>query len=105
MQSEAFAGALMAAATLYMPVMLAFWFAPPLAASHSTGPAKALFFSFAAAMMNWRAVSAYGAVTAGVTLLIPLGLLAGLGALFAGSVAVPPGAAWLHPPAFVLPSL
>src|SRR5260221_3485976 len=67
LQSDAFVGALMAAAALYMPVMLAFWFAPPLAAWHSTGPAKALFFSFAAAMMNWRAFLAYCPVAGGVT--------------------------------------
>ena len=48
---------------LYLPVMLAFWFAPPLAAWHSAGAAKALFFSFAASLMNWRAFLGYGAVT------------------------------------------
>jgi hypothetical protein len=75
LQSEAFFGALAATAALYMPVMFAFWFAPPLAAWHSTGAAKALFFSFAAALMNWRAFLGYGAVTALVTLVVPLVLL------------------------------
>ena len=88
LQSEAFVGALMAAAALYMPVMLAFWFAP-LAAWHSTGPAKALFFSFAAAMMNWRAFLAYGAVTAAVTLLIPFVLLSALTLATAGGLSFP----------------
>src|SRR5258708_9276123 len=77
-----------------MPVMLAFWFAPPLAAWHSTGPAKALFFSFAAAMMNWRAFLAYGAVTAVVTPLLPFVLLSALALASAGHLrfpAAPPG--------------
>src|SRR5258708_26920815 len=72
-----------------MPVMLAFWFAPPLAAWHSTGPAKALFFSFAAAMMNWRAFLAYGAVTAVVPLVIPFVLLSALALASAGDPRFP----------------
>jgi hypothetical protein len=75
MQSENFAAALLTAALLYLPVMAAFWFAPPLVAWHSTGAAKALFFSLAACVMNWRAFLAYGAVTALVTLLVPLAAL------------------------------
>ena len=82
LQSSAFLGALVTAAALYMPVMFAFWFAPPLAAWHSTGALKALFFSFAASLMNWRAFLGYGAVAALVTLLIPLAVLSAL-ALFA----------------------
>jgi len=70
-QSEAFWTALATGAALYLPVMLAFWFAPPLAAWHATGPAKALFFSLAASLMNWRAFLGYGAVTALVTLVLP----------------------------------
>lgn len=49
---------------LYLPVMMMFWFSPALAAWHSTGAAKALFFSFFACVMNWRAFAAYGAVVA-----------------------------------------
>jgi hypothetical protein len=75
LQSDGFFAALMVAALLYVPVMAAFWFAPPLAAWHSTGAAKALFFSFAAALMNWRAFLAYGAVTAVVTLVAPFAAL------------------------------
>lgn len=82
LQSPAFLVALVATAILYMPVMLAFWFAPPLAAWHSTGALKALFFSFAASMMNWRAFLGYGAVTALVTLVVPFLAVAAL-ALFA----------------------
>ncbi|HTM62317.1 MAG TPA: BPSS1780 family membrane protein [Burkholderiales bacterium] len=76
--SEAFFAALVVTAMLYMPVMLAFWFAPPLVAWHSTGAVKALFFSFAASLMNWRAFLGYGAVTAVVTLVVPLVVLTAL---------------------------
>ena len=48
---------------------------PPLAAWHSTGAVKALFFSLAATVMNWRAFVAYGAVTAIVTVVIPFVLV------------------------------
>jgi hypothetical protein len=75
LQSPDFLAALLIAGFLYLPVMAAFWFAPPLAAWHSAGAAKALFFSFAAAVMNWRAFLAYGAVTAVVTLVIPFAAL------------------------------
>jgi hypothetical protein len=54
------AAALVPLALLYLPVMLLFWFAPQLAAWHSTGAAKALFFSFFACLLNWRAFLAYG---------------------------------------------
>ena len=56
--------ALVPLALLYLPVMLLFWFAPQLAAWHSTGAAKALFFSFFACLLNWRAFLAYGAFAA-----------------------------------------
>jgi hypothetical protein len=49
---------------MYAPVMMMFWFAPTLAAWHTAGVAKALFFSFLAFLMNWRAFLAYGALTA-----------------------------------------
>jgi hypothetical protein len=75
LQSEEFLLALMCAVALYAPVMMAFWFAPPLAAWHSSGPAKALFYSFFASLMNWRAFLAYGALTALVTIVMPFVLL------------------------------
>lgn len=98
LQSEAFFSALVAAAALYLPVMFAFWFAPPLAAWHSTGPAKALFFSFAAALMNWRAFLGYGAVTGLVTLVVPFLLLSLLALVSGGGYRLPVAS-------FVLPLL
>jgi hypothetical protein len=89
LQSEGFLTALLVAGVLYLPVMAAFWFAPPLAAWHSTGAPKALFFSFAASLMNWRAVLAYGAVTAFVTLVVPFSLLTALALASAGSLGFP----------------
>ena len=83
--SDGFLTALIATALLYMPVMLAFWFAPPLAAWHSTGAVKALFFSFAASLMNWRAFLGYGAVTAIVTLVVPFVALTALAFVGEGS--------------------
>lgn len=56
---------------LYTPVMLLFWFAPMLLGWHATGVPKALFFSFIACLMNWRAFLAYGVVMAGFAFLLP----------------------------------
>ncbi|HUQ76879.1 MAG TPA: BPSS1780 family membrane protein [Burkholderiales bacterium] len=89
LQSEEFFTALLVAAALYLPVMCAFWFAPPLAAWHSTGPAKALFFSLAASVMNWRAFLAYGAATAVITLVLPFAILTGLTLASAGALKFP----------------
>jgi hypothetical protein len=75
LQSEDFLTALACAAALYVPVLMMFWFAPPLAAWHGAGPAKALFFSFFACLMNWRAFFAYGAASALLVLALPLALL------------------------------
>ena len=56
--------ALIVAAMAGTPVVMAFWFAPVLAAWHGMGAAKALFFSFFAGWRNWRAFLVYGAVLA-----------------------------------------
>lgn len=89
LQSDGFLAALAIAATLYLPVMAAFWFAPPLAAWHGTGAAKALFFSAAAWFMNWRAFLAYGAVTATLMLLLPLAVFLVLALVSGGGAALP----------------
>ena len=75
LQSDDFLAALLVAATLYMPVMMLFWFAPVLVAWHSLSAPKALFFSFFACLMNWRAFLAYGAAGTLVTIVIPFGIL------------------------------
>jgi hypothetical protein len=75
LQSDAFLSALLLAAALYAPVLMMFWFAPPLAAWHGIAPLKALFFSFFACLLNWRPFVAYGAVSALFGLVLPLLLL------------------------------
>lgn len=64
-------GPLMAFALAYAPVMMMFWFAPPLSAWHGAGAAKALFFSFFGFLINWRAFLAYGVVAAALMLALP----------------------------------
>ncbi len=54
------AAAAMLAAALYLPVLAAFWFAPALSAWRNLPAAQALFYSFFAALRNWRAFVAYG---------------------------------------------
>ena len=60
---------------LYTPTLMMFWFAPPLAAWHAVGAVKALFFSFFACLMNWRALLVYGLVTGAAILALAYGLL------------------------------
>lgn len=62
----------------YAPVLMMFWFAPPLAAWHSTGALKALFFSFVACLMNWRAFLFYAATVAVMMMAVPLAALLAL---------------------------
>lgn len=57
---------------LYTPTMMALWFAPPLVAWHSMRASKALFFSFFACWLNWRAFIAYGLALAFIAVVLPL---------------------------------
>jgi hypothetical protein len=102
LKSDAFLAALASAAALYTPVMMMFWFAPPLAAWHSAPPLKALFYSFFACLMNWRAFLAYGAAAAMITLVVPFGIALVLKSLGAGGAL-----AWMAFPvlAVLLPTL
>lgn len=58
---------------LLLPVLMAYWFAPVLAAWHRLPMAKSLFFSFIACWMNWRPFLTYS-----LGLLIVAGVLPGL---------------------------
>ena len=71
---------------LMAPVLMAWWFAPVLAAWHRLGVGKALFFSFIACWMNWRPFLVYG-----LGLLIVAGILPGI--LLGILLLVMPGAA------------
>jgi hypothetical protein len=78
MQSGDLASAMLLGGGLYVPIMMLFWFAPVLAAWHAMGPVQALFYSFFAAAMNWRAYLGYFSVAAAVTVVIPFLLLGAL---------------------------
>lgn len=58
---------------LMTPVLMAWWFAPVLAAWHGQSVGKSLFFSFVACWINWRAFLAFG-----VALILVAGILPGL---------------------------
>jgi hypothetical protein len=63
---------------MMMPIMMAYWFAPVLAAWHRLTLGRSLFFSFVACWMNWRAFMVYGAgllLVAGVAPGVLLGIL------------------------------
>ena len=68
-----------------VPVLMAWWFAPVLAAWHRLPLGKSLFFSFVACRMNWRPFLVYGlgllivaAMLPGLALGLLLSLLPGL---------------------------
>lgn len=62
----------------YLPVMLAFWFAPALVAWERMPAPKALFFSFFAALRNWKAIIVYGVMLAALTQLVAMVVVLGL---------------------------
>jgi hypothetical protein len=74
------------AGALYTPVMMLFWFAPLLVAWHGVSPAKALFFSFAGCLMNWRAFLVYGIAAAALVLVAPYVLVSALVLLSGGGL-------------------
>jgi len=66
--------ALLLAALASAPVLMAFWFAPVLAAWDRMGAVQSLFYSFFSVWRNWRAFFVYGAALAlaGAVFLIAL---------------------------------
>jgi hypothetical protein len=98
LQSDGLLAGMAAAAALYAPVMMMYWFAPLLAAWHGMAPPQALFYSFFASLMNWRAFLAYGAAVAFVMFVLPTVVLTLL--LFVSG-----GALRVQPMALVLPLL
>ena len=54
-------GSLLLAAVAATPMLMAFWFAPVLAAFADMPATKSLFYSFFACLRNWRSMAAYGA--------------------------------------------
>ena len=70
---------------LMTPVMMAYFFAPVLAAWHKLSVGRALFFSLVACWINWRAFLTYGIAMLLVAGVIPGLLLGALLALFPGA--------------------
>lgn len=56
---------------LLVPVMMAFWFAPVLAAWHDMSAGKSLFFSLMACLRNWRAFLVYSLAVMFAGILVP----------------------------------
>jgi hypothetical protein len=104
-QSDDFLAAMAMAAALYAPVMLMYWFAPLLAAWHGMAPLQALFYSFFASLMNWRAFLAYGATVAFIMFALPAGVLTLLLLLSGGALRVQPMALVLPLVLIMLPTL
>jgi len=77
-EAEAGGGDLIVLLLMYLPVAMLFWFSPVLVAWHGAPPGKALFFSCAAVVMNWRAFFTYGGAT--IALVLGLAMLAVFGA-------------------------
>lgn len=78
---------------LFTPVVMAFWFAPLLAAWTGMQAGKSLFFSFFACLRNWKAFMVYGAGVMMISAALPgvvLGLLSAIagGALGMLSIAI-----------------
>ena len=81
---------------LMLPVLMAWWFAPVLAAWHRLPLGKSLFFSFIACWMNWRPFLNYSLALLLLSVLLPgllvalvLILLPGLGEFMFAIVLVP----------------
>jgi hypothetical protein len=70
-RSPEFRSALLIFAAALTPVITLFWFAPALVAWHGMGVAKAMFFSFAACLVNWRSFTGYGIAGAVILLGVP----------------------------------
>lgn len=70
---------------LLLPVLMAYWFAPVLAAWHRLPLGKSLFFSFVACWLNWRPFLAYFTGLLVVAGLIPFILLGILVVIFPGA--------------------
>ena len=84
--SGQFLAATQLALILLTPLMMAYWYAPVLAAWHGFPVGKALFFSFVACLRNWRAFLAYTAAMIVFGALIPGALLGLLAVLMPESV-------------------
>ena len=56
---------------VYLPALMAFWYAAPLLAWQRMSPAKALFYSFFAVQRAWRAFIFYGLLWVALRMILP----------------------------------
>ncbi|MBL8481247.1 MAG: hypothetical protein JNJ60_03550 [Rhodocyclaceae bacterium] len=90
---------------LYIPVRMAFWFAPLLVAWHGMDATKALFFSFVGCWRNWRALLIFVLAALGLAIMLPLAAVLAVSAVSL-TLGRTVGAMLIIPFAFVLiPSL
>ncbi len=90
--SAGFETSVATAGVIYLPVMLAFWFAPALVAWERIGAPKALFFSFVASLRNWRALLFYALMLAALAVIVAMSVVIALkmvGAALPGETATP----------------
>lgn len=74
---DAITPALLVGSLMFVPLLMATWFAPALALFHGFAPDKALLWSFWACLVNWRPFMVYGlllSLAAMVAVIIPFGL-------------------------------
>ena len=83
LQSDQLMLALQVTLILMVPLLMAFWFAPLLAAWDDMPAAKALFFSFIACARNWRPFLVYGLCVAFISAILPGIVLGIVGAVYA----------------------
>jgi hypothetical protein len=77
LQSDQLMLALQVTLILMVPLLMAFWFAPMLAAWEDMPAVKALFFSFIACARNWRPFLVYGLGVAFISAILP-GIVLGI---------------------------
>jgi len=89
---EGFPAGVLGFLSLYLPVEMLLWFSPVLVAWHGVAPAKAVFYSGAAAWLNLRAFVVYAIALAALIFAV-FGILA----LFTSLLPVRPAAAAAQP--------
>lgn len=62
---------------LFIPIVMAYWFAPLLAAWSDMPTGKSLFFSFFACLRNWKAFTVYGVGVLLISTILP-GMILGV---------------------------
>lgn len=72
------------ALAFFIPLMMAYWYAPVLVAWHNLPAGKALFFSFVACLRNWRAFVVYSIAVFITGAILPAFVLRAVSAFLSG---------------------